>query len=122
MFTFQIIYSKLTDLLPAEVVTADDPSLERPSEDDVRETTEKTRLALERLTHTKIAAAMPVRCAERAVSIILWFYLTVCSVKKFLYLLTKSSSVFFLYLCRSSERRVVSGLRKDCITIYLKEF
>lgn len=62
----KIIYSKLTDLLPAEVVAEDDPSLERPSEDDVRDTTEKTRLALERLTHTKIAAAMPVRCAERA--------------------------------------------------------
>ncbi|XP_023715014.2 puff-specific protein Bx42 [Cryptotermes secundus] len=62
----KIIYSKLTDLLPAEVVAEDDPSLERPSEDDVQETTEKTRLALERLTHTKIAAAMPVSCAERA--------------------------------------------------------
>ncbi|KDR16500.1 Puff-specific protein Bx42 [Zootermopsis nevadensis] len=62
----KVIYSKLTDLLPAEVVAEDDPSLERPSEDDVRDTTEKTRLALERLTHTKIAAAMPVRCAERA--------------------------------------------------------
>jgi len=62
----KIIYSKLTDLLPAEVVAEDDPTLERPSEDEVRDTTEKTRLALERLTHTKIAAAMPVRCAERA--------------------------------------------------------
>ncbi|XP_069677577.1 puff-specific protein Bx42 isoform X1 [Periplaneta americana] len=62
----KIIYSKLTDLLPAEVVAEDDPSLERPTEDEVRDTTEKTRLALERLTHTKIAAAMPVRCAEKA--------------------------------------------------------
>nr|CAD7443237.1 unnamed protein product [Timema bartmani] len=61
----KIIYSKLTDLLPAEVVAEDDPSLERPNDDDVRETTEKTRLALEKLTHTKIAAAMPVRCAEK---------------------------------------------------------
>ncbi|PNF17935.1 SNW domain-containing protein 1 [Cryptotermes secundus] len=60
----KIIYSKLTDLLPAEVVAGDDPSLERPSEDNVQETTDKTRLALERLTHTKIAVAMPVRCAQ----------------------------------------------------------
>jgi SNW domain-containing protein 1 len=81
MFTLQIIYSKLTDLLPAEVVAEDDPSLERPSDDDVRETTEKTRRALERLTHTKIAAAMPVRCAERAVSIILHSYIAFCSMK-----------------------------------------
>jgi hypothetical protein len=89
VFALQIIYSKLTDLLPAEVVAEDDPSLERPSEDDVRDTTEKTRLALERLTHTKIAAAMPVRCAERAVSINIYFYHTVCSMKKFLHLVSK---------------------------------
>lgn len=80
------------------MVAEDDPSLERPSEDDVRETTEKTRLALERLTHTKIAAAMPVRCAERAVSIILWFYPIVCSMKKLFYLLTKGISVFIIFM------------------------
>jgi hypothetical protein len=86
-------------------VAEDDPSLERPSEDDVRETTEKTRLALERLTHTKIAAAMPVRCAERAVSIILRFCLTVCNMKKFLYSLTKGTS-------ESSEGRLCHWLQK----------
>jgi hypothetical protein len=84
MFVFQIVYSKLTDLIPAEVVAEDDQSLERPTDDDLQKTTEKTRLALERLTHTKIAAAMPVRCAERAVRINHCFYLTVCSSKKFL--------------------------------------
>ncbi|KAJ8888664.1 hypothetical protein PR048_008156 [Dryococelus australis] len=61
----KVIYSKLTDLLPAEVVAEDDPTLDRPQEDEIQETTEKTRQALERLTHTKIAAAMPVRCAEK---------------------------------------------------------
>lgn len=65
---FQIIYSKLSDLLPAEVTAEDDPSLMRPATDDLQETTEKTRLALEKLTSSKIAAAMPVRCADKAVS------------------------------------------------------
>jgi hypothetical protein len=36
MFVFQIICLKLADLIPAEVVAEDDPSLERPSEYDVR--------------------------------------------------------------------------------------
>ncbi|RZF37402.1 hypothetical protein LSTR_LSTR011679 [Laodelphax striatellus] len=61
----KIIYSKLTDLLPAEVTAEDDPSLERPDSESLQETTEKTRLALERLTSSKIAAAMPVRCADK---------------------------------------------------------
>ncbi|XP_075212329.1 puff-specific protein Bx42 [Lycorma delicatula] len=62
----KIIYSKLSDLLPAEVTAEDDPSLERPDSESIQETTEKTRLALERLTSNKIAAAMPVRCADKA--------------------------------------------------------
>jgi len=54
-------------MLPAEVVAEDDPSLQRPDEEEVQDLTEKTRQALERLTQTKIAAAMPVRCAEKTV-------------------------------------------------------
>ncbi|KAF4532865.1 hypothetical protein B566_EDAN001468 [Ephemera danica] len=61
----KIVYSKLSDLLPAEVVAEDDPSLARPDEEEIEETTEKTRLALEQLTQSKIEAAMPVRCAEK---------------------------------------------------------
>uniref|UniRef100_A0A1B6EKJ9 SKI-interacting protein SKIP SNW domain-containing protein n=2 Tax=Proconiini TaxID=565685 RepID=A0A1B6EKJ9_9HEMI len=61
----KIIYSKLSDLLPAEVTTEDDPSLQRPDSSEIDETTEKTRQALERLTSSKIAAAMPVRCADK---------------------------------------------------------
>lgn len=61
----KIVYSKLSDLLPAEVVAEDDPSLAKPDEEEVEETTEKTRQALEQLTQSKIAAAMPVRCAEK---------------------------------------------------------
>ncbi|KAB0800325.1 hypothetical protein PPYR_06065 [Photinus pyralis] len=61
----KVIYSKLTDLLPAEVVAESDPSLQKPSAEEIDEVTEKTRQALQKLTNSKIAAAMPVRCAEK---------------------------------------------------------
>nr|UYR00245.1 puff-specific protein Bx42 [Plectrocnemia conspersa] len=61
----KIVYSKLTDLLPAEVLAESDPALEKPDEEEINEITEKTRRALEKLTSSKISAAMPVRCAEK---------------------------------------------------------
>ncbi|CAB3363190.1 Hypothetical predicted protein [Cloeon dipterum] len=61
----KIVYSRLSDLLPAEVLAEDDPSLAKPDDEEIQENTEKTRLALEKLTQSKIAAAMPVRCAEK---------------------------------------------------------
>ncbi|XP_044728156.1 puff-specific protein Bx42 [Chrysoperla carnea] len=61
----KIIYSKLTDLLPAEVVAEDDPELQKPSAEEIDEIAEQTRQALQKLTSSKIAAAMPVRCAEK---------------------------------------------------------
>lgn len=39
--------------------------MQRPSGEDIDEITEKTRKALEKITESKIAAAMPVRCAEK---------------------------------------------------------
>lgn len=67
----KIIYSKLSDLLPVEVMNENDPSLERPSQEELDEITENTRQALSRLTNSKIAAAMPVRCAEKQVCVTL---------------------------------------------------
>lgn len=61
----KIVYSKLSDLLPVEVVTENDPSLEKPSQEEIDDITERTRQALMKITNSKIAAAMPVRCAER---------------------------------------------------------
>lgn len=61
----KIVYSKLTDLLPSEIANEDDPSLQRPDTDDVQDTIEKTRQALEKLTNSKISAAMPVRAAPK---------------------------------------------------------
>ncbi len=61
----RVVYSKFTDLLPKEITDESDPDLQRPDEEKVRETTESTRAALEKLTAGKISAAMPVRAAEK---------------------------------------------------------
>ena len=60
----KIVYSKFTDLLPKQV-TEEDPDLARPDPDAVKETTDKTRKALEALVAAKVAAAMPVKAAEK---------------------------------------------------------
>lgn len=93
---FQVIYSKYTDLVPKEVMNVDDPELQRPDEEAIREVlyalmclvssgmlymsciwdemhtvvfflqiTEKTRAALEKSVSQKVAAAMPVRAADK---------------------------------------------------------
>ena len=59
----KIVYSKFTDLLPKEITNEEE--VQKPDEDAVMEATEKTRLALEKLTQSKVSAAMPVRAAEK---------------------------------------------------------
>ncbi|KAH0513096.1 SNW domain-containing protein 1 [Microtus ochrogaster] len=44
----KVIYSKYADLVPKEVMNADDPDLQRPDEEAIKEITEKTRVALEK--------------------------------------------------------------------------
>lgn len=61
----KIVYSKLSDLLPSEILSENDPNLQKPSEEDAELTTEKTKKALEKIIENKIAAAMPVRRAEK---------------------------------------------------------
>lgn len=62
IFVFQqIVYSKLTDLLPSAITNEEDPEIQKPEQDTIDDITEKTRAALEKLTQGKIAAAMPVR-------------------------------------------------------------
>merc|ERR1712088_1303479 len=63
----KIVYSKFTDLLPTEVTGEDEAEMIRPEQEDeaVMEATEKTRQALEKLTSSKISAAMPVRAADK---------------------------------------------------------
>ncbi|XP_075547999.1 puff-specific protein Bx42 [Dermacentor variabilis] len=61
----KVIYHRYQDMLPSEITTDDDPSLQKPDEEEIEKTTEDTRLALEKLTQSKISAAMPVRAAEK---------------------------------------------------------
>ncbi|XP_071525067.1 puff-specific protein Bx42 isoform X2 [Panulirus ornatus] len=61
----KIVYSKLMDLLPTAITSEDDPELQRPSMEEIEDTTEKTRQALEKLTQGKISSAMPIRCVEK---------------------------------------------------------
>ena len=50
-------------MLPKEIT--DEEEVQKPDEDAVREATEKTRAALEKLTASKVSAALPVRAAEK---------------------------------------------------------
>ncbi|EFN68099.1 SNW domain-containing protein 1 [Camponotus floridanus] len=61
----KIVYSKLSDLLPSEITNEEDPTLQRPPDDELDELTDRTKKALEKITKSKTAAAMPVRCAEK---------------------------------------------------------
>ncbi len=47
------------------MIDVDDPELQRPDEEAIEDTTEKTRQALSKLVNSKISAAMPVRHAEK---------------------------------------------------------
>ena len=65
----QVVYSKLTDLLPSAITSEDDPELQRPSMEEIEDTTEKTRQALEKLTQvsvlyffTSLASCFSVLC------------------------------------------------------------
>ncbi|CDZ97267.1 pre-mrna-processing protein 45 [Phaffia rhodozyma] len=61
------VQSSFKDLVPIAQRTdlsTTDRSLERPSEEEVMNTAERTRLALEKLSNTKIKAAQPSRVAD----------------------------------------------------------
>ncbi|XP_072171805.1 SNW domain-containing protein 1-like [Diadema setosum] len=61
----KVIHSRPQDLLPREIGNDDDPDLQRPDEEAIEETAEKTRNALEKIVQSKISAALPVRHAEK---------------------------------------------------------
>ncbi|PAA88075.1 hypothetical protein BOX15_Mlig010975g1 [Macrostomum lignano] len=60
----KVVHSKFSDLLP-KPIDEDDPSFQRPDEESIKDLTEKTRDALQRLVESKAAASNPVRSAER---------------------------------------------------------
>lgn len=67
------VQSTFKDLIPlAQRTDVKNRDMERPSEDDVRSTTERTKAALEKLTQGKIKAAQPNKGidAQSAVSFV----------------------------------------------------
>lgn len=61
----KVVHSRFQDLVPVHLKDEGDPDLERPSEEDIEETTRKTREALEKEVTTKIAAAQPTQVAQK---------------------------------------------------------
>jgi SNW domain-containing protein 1 len=61
----KIVYHKLSDLLPQQMLNDDDPALRKPDEEEIEQIAEQTRQALEKLIQSKISAALPVRRAEQ---------------------------------------------------------
>ncbi|VDK51277.1 unnamed protein product [Anisakis simplex] len=60
----KIVYSRLSDM-KSKIVDEEDESFQRPDEESIAEKTEATRLALEKITASKVASCLPVRHAER---------------------------------------------------------
>ncbi|GAM23348.1 hypothetical protein SAMD00019534_065230 [Acytostelium subglobosum LB1] len=58
----KILYSQYTDLIPKEFGQSE---MERPTDEDTVETTNKTKAALEKIVNVKIAAAQPTSYVEK---------------------------------------------------------
>ncbi|XP_028409774.1 SNW domain-containing protein 1-like [Dendronephthya gigantea] len=61
----RVVHSRFQDLIPAQITKEDDPELQRPDDDEIAETTERTRLALEKEVSSKIAAAQPTHVPQQ---------------------------------------------------------
>ncbi|VIO99461.1 Hypothetical 60.2 kDa protein T27F2.1 in chromosome V, putative [Brugia malayi] len=60
----KIIYTRLADMKP-KMLEEEDESFQKPDEETIAQQTEATRLALEKITSTKVASALPVRHAQK---------------------------------------------------------
>jgi SNW domain-containing protein 1 len=61
----KIIPHQLHDLLPSEVMHNDDPELQKPTEEELLETVERTRHALQAMVSSKVEGSLPSRGAEK---------------------------------------------------------
>ncbi|KAJ7384688.1 SNW domain-containing protein 1 [Desmophyllum pertusum] len=61
----KVVHSRFQDLVPVHLKDEGDPELDKPSEEDIEETTRKTREALEKEVTTRIAAAQPTQAAQK---------------------------------------------------------
>ena len=60
----KIVHTRLSDM-KAKIIDDTDETFHKPTEEEIAETTETTRLALEKITTAKIAAALPVQHAKK---------------------------------------------------------
>ncbi|KAF7639786.1 SKIP_SNW domain-containing protein [Meloidogyne graminicola] len=60
----KIVHSRLSDM-KSKIIDDEDETFKKPTEDEINETTEATRVALEKITTAKIAAALPVQHAKK---------------------------------------------------------
>ncbi|KAI1707361.1 SKIP/SNW domain-containing protein [Ditylenchus destructor] len=60
----KIVHSRLSDL-KSKVIDESDEAIQKPDDEEIRQTTEATRLALEKITTAKVAAALPVQHAHK---------------------------------------------------------
>ncbi|MFH4974650.1 hypothetical protein AB6A40_001359 [Gnathostoma spinigerum] len=60
----KIVYSRLADM-KSKLIDEEDESFQLPDEEKIQDTTEATRLALEKITASKVASALPVRHAQK---------------------------------------------------------
>uniref|UniRef100_A0A8P0TRZ0 SNW domain-containing protein 1 n=1 Tax=Canis lupus familiaris TaxID=9615 RepID=A0A8P0TRZ0_CANLF len=65
----KVIYSKYTDLVPKEVMNADDPDLQRPDEEAIKEITEKTRVYI-RYTPSQQGVAFNSGAKQRVIRMV----------------------------------------------------
>jgi len=57
----RIVHSKITDLIPKEITTENDPSLARPGKDEEEETAKRTQLALMGFAGEKYGSTKPIK-------------------------------------------------------------
>jgi SNW domain-containing protein 1 len=60
----KVVYTKLSDM-KEKPFREDDEDLRRPDADEINALTERTRLALEKITHSKVSVALPVQRVEK---------------------------------------------------------
>ncbi|CAK5083828.1 unnamed protein product [Meloidogyne enterolobii] len=60
----KIVHSRLSDM-KSKHIDDEDESFKKPTDEEIHETTETTRAALEKITTTKVAAALPVQHAKK---------------------------------------------------------
>lgn len=64
-FKDKVVYSKYTDLVPKEVMNGDDRDLPSPDQETLKEITEKTGVALQKVVSRKVAVTMPLCAADK---------------------------------------------------------